>query len=246
MLLQLRTDDAQAAGKAGGTTADILFTGDIVEVNPGAVGAGDDALGAENHAVVRFVVQRGQGTGDLLFGVLAGRLGAPADEDLVRIVIMAAGAGVVMMMVLMLVVIMMVVLMLIVIMMVVFLMVVIVVVLMLIVIMMVVFLMVVVVVVLMLVVIMMVMMIMVMIMVMVGFVVGGLLGGQTGQLLFQGVLILHSLQDQLAVQLFPGVVMMGALALCSRNRATVSSSFFSLMPPVRLRTIAAACSIWLL
>ena len=35
-------------------------------------------------------------------------------------------------------------------------------------------------------------------------VLGGLFGGQTGQLLLQGVLVLHGLQDLLAVQLLPG------------------------------------------
>ena len=35
-------------------------------------------------------------------------------------------------------------------------------------------------------------------------VVGSLLGGQTGQLFLQGVLVLHGLQDLLAVQLLPG------------------------------------------
>ena len=137
VLLQLGTDHAQTAGKAGRTTADILLPWHIVEMDPGPIGAGHDALRPQDNATLFGVVQTRQSRVDLLFRVLTGRLSSPADEDIVGIMVMAAGATTV-------------------------------------------------------------------------------------------------------------VMMVRALALCSRNSATVSISFFSLMPSVRLRTIAAACSIWLL
>ncbi len=72
VLFQFRTNDAQTTGKAGGTAANILLSRHIVEVDPGAILAGHDSLGAENHAIVCFLAQCMQRTRDFLLCVFAG------------------------------------------------------------------------------------------------------------------------------------------------------------------------------
>ena len=52
VLLQLRANDTQTAGDAGGAAADVLLPGHIVKMNPGTVGAGDDALGTEYDTIL--------------------------------------------------------------------------------------------------------------------------------------------------------------------------------------------------
>ena len=66
VLFQFRTNDAQTTGKAGGTAANILLSRHIVEVDPGAILAGHDSLGEENHAIVCFLAQCMQRTRDFL------------------------------------------------------------------------------------------------------------------------------------------------------------------------------------
>ena len=102
MLLQLRTDHTQTAGEAGRTTADILLPGHIIEMDPGPIGAGHDALSTQDDTALLCVVQSRQSRMDLLFCVLPGRFGAPADEDLVGIMVMATRARTVVMMMLVL------------------------------------------------------------------------------------------------------------------------------------------------
>lgn len=93
---------------------------------------------------------------------------------------------------------------------------------------------------------MLVFVVMIMVMMVVGLVVLCLLRGQAGQLFLEGILVLHGLQDLLTVQFFPGSGDDGGVGLCSRSRSTAARSFSSFIPPVRLRTMVAACSIWLL
>lgn len=59
------------------------------------------------------------------------------------------------------------------------------------------------------------------------------------------VIVLHRREDGFAADLIPRVVMMRALALCSRSSATTASSFSWLMPCVRLSRMVPAYSIWL-
>ena len=106
VLFQFRTNDAQTTGKAGGTAANILLSRHIVEVDPGAILAGHDSLGAENHAIVCFLAQCMQRTRDFLLCVFAGSFCPPADEDLIGIMVMPAGTRTVVMMVLMVMVMM--------------------------------------------------------------------------------------------------------------------------------------------
>ena len=79
-------DHAEAAGDGGAAAADIDLAGDIVEVDPLAVGGGDDALGAQNAAVTGLIGKRVQDAAQLVLGEAAGGLDAPAAEDLVGMV----------------------------------------------------------------------------------------------------------------------------------------------------------------
>ena len=97
VLLQLRANDTQTAGDAGGAAADVLLPGHIVKVNPGTVGAGDDALGTEYDTILLPFIQPGQRTGYLFLGVLPRRFCTPAFKDLICIMVMAAGTAVVVM-----------------------------------------------------------------------------------------------------------------------------------------------------
>ena len=95
VLLQLRANDTQTAGDAGGAAADVLLPGHIVKVNPGTVGAGDDALGAEYDTILLPFIQPGQRTGYLFLGVLPRSFCTPAFKDFICIMVMAAGTAVV-------------------------------------------------------------------------------------------------------------------------------------------------------
>ena len=83
VLVQLGTDDAQAAGHLGSAIADVDFAGGVVKVDPTAVRGGDDALRAQDHAESGLVAQLGQDAAQLFFGEGLGRFGAPAGEDIV-------------------------------------------------------------------------------------------------------------------------------------------------------------------
>ena len=105
MLLQLGADDAELAGDVGAAGADLVLTGDHVELVPG-VAAVHNALGAQDHAV-SALVQRVQGLVQILTAVFVGRLLAPAREHLVGVVVvvvmMAAGADAVLVVVVLMV-----------------------------------------------------------------------------------------------------------------------------------------------
>ena len=93
ILLQPGADDAQPAGVIGGAAADLVLLGHEVVVQPlAAVGSGHDALGAEDGAVLA-AVQRRQDTLQLVLGKGLHRLGAPADEHLVGVVMVMVAAA---------------------------------------------------------------------------------------------------------------------------------------------------------
>ena len=93
VLLQLRANDTQTAGDAGGAAADVLLPGHIVKVNPGTVGAGDDAFGTEYDTILLPFIQPSQCTSYLFLGVLPRSFCAPAFKDLICIMVMAAGTA---------------------------------------------------------------------------------------------------------------------------------------------------------
>ena len=97
VLLQLRANDTQTAGDAGGAAADVLLPGHIVKVNPRTVGAGDDAFGTEYDTILLPFIQPSQCTSYLFLGVLPRRFCTPAFKDFICIMVMAAGTAVVVM-----------------------------------------------------------------------------------------------------------------------------------------------------
>ena len=97
VLLQLRANDTQTAGDASGAAADVLLPGHIVKVNPGTVGAGDDAFGTEYDTILLPFIQPSQCTSYLFLGVLPRRFCTPAFKDFICIMVMAAGTAVVVM-----------------------------------------------------------------------------------------------------------------------------------------------------
>ena len=111
-----QTKAAKALGKSAATLSTYLCTRYIVEVDPAAVLCRYNALGTEDHAVLVCVFQSRQSVGDLLLGVLPGRLYAPAGEHficmvvmvmfMVMIVVMAAAGAVLVMFVVVMVVMM--------------------------------------------------------------------------------------------------------------------------------------------
>ena len=96
-------DHAEAAGDGRTAAADVNLAGDIVKIDPIAVRTGDDALGAQNAAEMIFIGQRIQDATQLVLGKAACRFGAPASEDLIRVMVMMV--MVVMMMVMLVVII---------------------------------------------------------------------------------------------------------------------------------------------
>ena len=81
-------DHAQSAGRFGTARADIRRTRHIVKVDPLTVLTRDNALCAQHLPVGVGVIQRGERCRDLLCGKGFRRFGAPAREDLVRVVVM--------------------------------------------------------------------------------------------------------------------------------------------------------------
>ena len=87
IFVQPGADDTEASHHIGSAEADILLAGDEVEVDPLAVCARHDALGAQDDAVLAGI-QLLQNGADLLGGVLLCGLAAPGGEDLVGVVVM--------------------------------------------------------------------------------------------------------------------------------------------------------------
>ena len=52
MLIQLGTDDTELADDVSGTGTHINFLGNHIEVDPGAIHTGQDALSTEDHTVL--------------------------------------------------------------------------------------------------------------------------------------------------------------------------------------------------
>ena len=90
--VELRADDAQAAGVIGMARADLMLLGHVVELDPRAVRAADDALGPEDLTVLAGV-QRRQDALDVRLREGLGRLAAPGGEHLVGVVVMMVVAG---------------------------------------------------------------------------------------------------------------------------------------------------------
>ena len=107
----MRPDHAHAAGDLCAAAADVGFAGHVVKVDPAAVGRRHDALGAQHDAVAVLVDERVERGADLVVGVFARRLGAPAREHLVRVVVMVVMAAAVVMVMLVMLVVMLVVVM---------------------------------------------------------------------------------------------------------------------------------------
>ena len=57
VLVNMGTDDAEAADDGSGTGTDIGFAGNIIEMDPLAVLARDNSLSAENDAVLEDVLK---------------------------------------------------------------------------------------------------------------------------------------------------------------------------------------------
>ena len=96
MLVDLRADHAQAAGVVGRAVTDFVLAGHIIEMNPLAVGGGQDALGAQDGAEAMIVVQLLEGFADGSLLKLLGGLDADVLEDLVgmmAVMVMSAAAG---------------------------------------------------------------------------------------------------------------------------------------------------------
>ena len=110
VLIQLGADDAELAVDVGAAHADVDLLGHHVEMDPGTVGAGQDALGAEHHAVSTGI-QGLQGSLDGSAVELLVGLPAPGGEDLVgmMMVMVMAAAGAVLVVVVVMVVVLMVV-----------------------------------------------------------------------------------------------------------------------------------------
>ena len=88
ILLELCADDAESARNGGRTLADIDFTRDEVKMQPSAVRVGNDALCAQNEAVLFLVLQIVQNSVQFVFAKLLGRFCAPACKDLVCMMMM--------------------------------------------------------------------------------------------------------------------------------------------------------------
>ena len=99
---QLSADDAQLADHSGRAHAHIVLLGHIVEVDPAAILAGNDALGPQHHAKAAGV-QAVQCRFNLANRELLGGLRAPGSEHLIGVVIVVIVAAATMLAVLMMV-----------------------------------------------------------------------------------------------------------------------------------------------
>ena len=95
MLVDLHADHAQAAGVIGCAVANLVLAGNVVEVQPLAVGEGQDALRAQDGAEAMIVVQLLESFANGSFLELLGGLDADVLEDLVGMmaVMMVAAAA---------------------------------------------------------------------------------------------------------------------------------------------------------
>ena len=84
--VQVGADHAQAAGVVCAAFAHVDLAGDKVKLEPGARRVLQDALGAENPAVLLFVGQLSEDVADLVHLVALRRLQADVAEDLVGVV----------------------------------------------------------------------------------------------------------------------------------------------------------------
>ena len=91
----MRADDAEPSDHACRPETDIALTGDIVEMNPRAVGPLYDALGTENRTVgVGVFVEEIANLANFFLGELLGGFSAPAREHLVGMVMMVVVSAV--------------------------------------------------------------------------------------------------------------------------------------------------------
>ena len=107
LLVKFGTYHAEAAGDCSAAAADIDLAGDVVEVEPIAVLSIDNALRAENNAVLGLVLKCGKDAAQRGLGELTRGLHAPAREHLVGVVVvvvmMPAGADAVLVVVVLMV-----------------------------------------------------------------------------------------------------------------------------------------------
>ena len=106
MLIQLSANDTKFTDHRGGAHADIVFLGNIVKVDPTAVGAGNDALGPEDHTIAAGIQAMKSrfhfGSSELL-----GSFHAPGGKDLVGMMIMMVMAAAAMLTMLMMMIVVM-------------------------------------------------------------------------------------------------------------------------------------------
>ena len=97
VLFYLGADNAETSDSTCAACADIRYSGDVVEVYPLAVLAGNYALCSEYHAVLLLVSESFKSGGYLLSRVGVGSLNAPACEHLIGmmvvVVMVMASAG---------------------------------------------------------------------------------------------------------------------------------------------------------
>ena len=219
ILFYLGADNAETSDSTCAACADIRYSGDVVEVYPLAVLAGNYALCSEYHAVLLLVSESFKSGGYLLSRVGVGSLNAPACEHLIGMMVMvvvmvmaSAGAvrAVVVVVMLVLIVVVMVVMMLVLIL-IVMVMVVMMLVLVLIVVVMVVVMLVLVLIVMVVMMLMFVLIVMVVMMLMFVFIVMVMvvmmlvlsLFKKSLQLVIKGILLSHSVNKLLACELVP-------------------------------------------
>ena len=88
MFIYLRADNAEPSDSTGAAGADIRNSGNVVKVYPLAVLTGYDALCTENDTVLLFVTEAAEYSADLVLSVGVGSLSSPACEYLVSVVMM--------------------------------------------------------------------------------------------------------------------------------------------------------------
>ena len=115
-MINFRPDDAEAARYGRLAGADILFTGNIVKVDPRSVFSVDKSLGSKNDAVFCLVLQSVKHGRDLVRSKIARRFDTEGVKDLIRMMVVMVAVVmamiVVMMMVMVIVIVMIMVMML--------------------------------------------------------------------------------------------------------------------------------------
>ena len=100
----MRSNDAKPAGDYGGADPHVVFLGNIVKMNPAAVGARYDPLGPQNYTVGLTVSQGGQRLLDFLRRKFMSGFHPPACKDFICMVMVVVMFMVVMMMVMVMIV----------------------------------------------------------------------------------------------------------------------------------------------